>query len=134
MPIMPCIFHQLCLPGSLCCGLYYYGSKRRTKLEQILKDFNSFGKAPFLRLGQPLKHDACSASPMGIQARLNKDFEAFLYRMQGFKVEGGYLAPQLELFMIVPQRQKYCADHGISFDGHSLTTSQPTSQFSTLRL
>ena len=40
MPMFPCILHHFCLPFSPVCATMYFANQRKSKLEELIKDFN----------------------------------------------------------------------------------------------
>ena len=40
MPMFPCIFHHFCLPFSPICALYYCMSQRKSRLDELIQNFN----------------------------------------------------------------------------------------------
>ena len=40
MPMIPCFLHHFCLPFSPICVLCYCQSRRKSRLEDIVEDFN----------------------------------------------------------------------------------------------
>ena len=40
MPMIPCFLHHFCLPFSPICVLCYCQSKRKSRLEDLVEDFN----------------------------------------------------------------------------------------------
>ena len=41
MPMFPCIFHHFCLPFSPICAAMYCASQRKSKLDELIHDFNN---------------------------------------------------------------------------------------------
>ena len=40
MPMLPCLFHHFCLPFSPICAAMYCANQRKSRLEDLVKDFN----------------------------------------------------------------------------------------------
>ena len=40
MPMFPCVLHHFCLPFSPFCAMMYFANQRKSKLEELIKDFN----------------------------------------------------------------------------------------------
>ena len=53
MPMYPCVFHHFCLPFSPFCAIMYCTSRRKSRLEDLIKDFNQ-DKGNTLDLCDPL--------------------------------------------------------------------------------
>ena len=40
MPMFPCLLHHFCLPFSPICAMMYCANQRKSRLEELVKDFN----------------------------------------------------------------------------------------------
>ena len=40
MPMLPCLFHHFCLPFSPICAAMYCANQRKSRLDDLIKDFN----------------------------------------------------------------------------------------------
>ena len=40
MPMFPCLLHHFCLPFSPVCAMMYFMNQRKSRLEELVKDFN----------------------------------------------------------------------------------------------
>ena len=41
MPMFPCFLHHFCLPFSPICAMLYCASQRKSKLEELVQNFNN---------------------------------------------------------------------------------------------
>ena len=102
MPMIPCLFHHFCLPFSPICAAMYCANKRKSKLEDLLKEFN---------------HE--KALEKGIFVEWNSDYYAgFQSAPRGRVAVIPVLKPGMNVKMNVAKRQEYCARNGIGKDNH----------------
>ena len=40
MPMLPCLLHHFCLPFSPICAAMYCANQRKSRLDDLIKDFN----------------------------------------------------------------------------------------------
>jgi hypothetical protein len=55
MPMFPCLLHHFCLPFSPICAVAYCMSQRKSRLEELIKDFNQ-KKGKQKKAREDLKH------------------------------------------------------------------------------
>ena len=104
MPMLPCVLHHFCLPFSPACAACYFVGRRKSKLEDLVKDFNED-----------------KALEKGIYIEWNSDYYAALQpqpRVRGRRRQQVLVPvynPGLNVKMNVVKRQEYCARHGMPF-------------------
>lgn len=105
MPMFPCTLHHFCLPFSPICALLYCMSKRKSKLEDIVKEFNK-EKATSKGIYVKWNDDYYASYESRSQPRRRRRPEVILVPV---------LKPGLDVKMNVPKRQEFCAKNGIPF-------------------
>ena len=96
VPFCPCICCHFCIPGSPVCAMVYCEYRRKSRIQNLVKAFNS----EYLE--------------KGIFLELDPETWTYSYNARGRRVIHPKV-PALDVKMNVPKRREYCTNNGIEF-------------------
>ena len=96
VPFCPCICCHFCIPGSPVCAMVYCEYRRKSRIQNLVKAFNS------------------ESLEKGIFLELDPETWTYSYNARGRRVIHPKV-PALDVKMNVPKRREYCTNNGIEF-------------------